>query len=392
MSKFALYWHFFRFSHRFMWRQKWMSLTSIISIALVVVVLVGFLSMAKGFEQALTNSGSEHIGIALSADAQTEITSNISQEQVDILQNLVNRFYGQRQAISAELVSVVSTTLSHQNERININLRGLQATATDLHEGFNLVQGRMFRPGTAELIVGHSLAQRVDALQVGEEINLGGVKWRIVGIFQLHGNLFESEVWASDKTVQSDFERQNQFQSVRIPLLNDDALIDLAIAIAEERRLELQLATEKSHFQQQSSATVGLITYIGWPLAIILSVGAFCGTFNSLKVMIDARRQEFKVLRLVGFKRDLVFAIVIYEACIYALLGAAVGFISAWLLFDGLLTSTFGAGFNTVSFALQVDSVTALQALLLALVVGVLSGLIPALGGSRIKASKPYEA
>ncbi|UAA40057.1 ABC transporter permease [Paraneptunicella aestuarii] len=388
MSKLGLYLHFFAISTRFMLKQKWMSLTSTLSITLVVIVLIGFLSMAKGFEKALTNSGSENIGIALSSNAQTEITSDVSQEQVEILRGLVTQAYGSKQVISPELVIIVSGNLRGSDKKININLRGLYENAVSLHEGFELVAGRMFRPGTAELIVGENLSRRVSGLDIGNEVRLGGVDWRIVGTFKLQGNLFESEVWGSVQTVQSDFERQNQFQSVRMPIVDEDSLINLMLLIGDERRLDLILQTEKEYFVQQSSSTVGLIKYIGWPLAIILSIGAFCGTFNTLKMAVDARQHELKILSLLGFQRSIAFFMLMYEAFIFSLIGGVLGIVISWSLFDGLLASTFGSSFNTVSFALHVDSLTSLQAFGLAVAVGLFSGLIPAYSGMKVRAGK----
>lgn len=388
MNNIKLYLYFFGISTRFITQQKWMSLTSIMSITLVMVVLIGFLSMAKGFEQALTNSGSENIGIGLSSDAQTEITSDVSQEQVDILQGIVNQTYGGKHTISPELVIIVSGNLRATDDKININLRGITQAGTELHEGFNLIEGRMFKAGTAELVVGENLAKRMSGLDIGNEVRLGGVNWRIVGMFKLQGNLFESEVWGSVKTVQSDFDRQNTYQSVRFPILNQDSLFDLSLMVGDERRLDFVLQSEKEHFEQQSSSTTGLIKYIGWPLAIILSIGAFSGTFNSLKMAVDARKHELRILGLLGFKRRIAFLMLMYEALVFSVIGAFLGIGISFLLFDGLLASTFGSSFNTVSFALKVDLPTAIQAFGLALAVGVISGLIPAYSSTRVSIGK----
>lgn len=388
MNKFQLYAYFFSVSTRFIWRQKWMSLTSILSITLVMVVLIGFLSMAKGFEYALSNSGSENVAIGLSSDAENEMTSSISQEEVDILQGIVNQTYGIKSSISPELVVVVSGDLKEDNSKTNVNLRGLTTQGTELHEGFKLVEGRMFTPGTAELIVGENLSRRVAGLEMGNTVRLGGVNWRVVGVFKLQGNLFESEVWASVKTLQSDFGRQNMYQSVRIPILNESAIFDLSLKIGDERRLDIILQTEKAHFEQQSSSTTGVITYIGWPLAIILSIGAFSGIFNSLKMAVDARQHELRILGLLGFRRSIAFTMMMYEAFVVSVLGALLGIGVSFFLFDGLLTSTFGSSFNTVSFALSVDVVTSVQAFGVALLVGLLSGVIPAYSSTRVSIGK----
>lgn len=383
MNSLTLYKQFFVMSVRFIANNRWASLTSVLAIALVVMVLVGFLSMAKGFESAMSNSGADHIGIAIAGDARAEISSVITREELDILTSIVNKTYGTKQPVSPELVTIVSGTLKSTAKKVNISLRGVTEVAPQLHEGFRLTRGRMFTPGTAELVVGEALANRLEGFIVGNEVKLGGINWRIVGTFKLKGNLFENEVWGSLATVQSDFSRQNQFQSVRLPVSNEDILFELYMLMAEERRLDINLQTEKEYFLNQSSNTVGIIKYVGWPLALILSIGAFCGTFNNLKIALDSRRKDLKVISLLGFQRSMIFQMLLLESVLFAALGSGIGIAVSYFIFDGVLTSTVGGNYDTVSYALNVDYHTAIQAFLLALGVGFISGVVPAYSATK---------
>ncbi|NEK55808.1 ABC transporter permease, partial [Rhizobium leguminosarum] len=46
-------------------RRVWISLSMVLSVALVVAVLAGFLAMARGFEAALQGTGSPGIAVIL---------------------------------------------------------------------------------------------------------------------------------------------------------------------------------------------------------------------------------------------------------------------------------------------------------------------------------------
>ena len=48
-------------------QRRWLSLSTIVAIALVVVVLLAFLAMANGFQKTIAGSGSNDIAIVLRA-------------------------------------------------------------------------------------------------------------------------------------------------------------------------------------------------------------------------------------------------------------------------------------------------------------------------------------
>lgn len=66
-------------------QRLWMSLATVVSIALVVAVLLGFLSLANGFNQTLKGSGAPDVAIVLRDGSEAELNSTLSREQVDLL-------------------------------------------------------------------------------------------------------------------------------------------------------------------------------------------------------------------------------------------------------------------------------------------------------------------
>jgi hypothetical protein len=68
-------------------KRRWVSGTIVLASTLVVIVLVGFLSMSEGFRQALNNTGSENIAMLMSGQAQNEMNSQLTREQIELLQS-----------------------------------------------------------------------------------------------------------------------------------------------------------------------------------------------------------------------------------------------------------------------------------------------------------------
>ena len=72
---------------RSMGQRRWLSLSTVIAVALVVIVLLAFLAMANGFQRTIAGSGADDIAIVLRAGSQAEINSTVSRDQVRLIED-----------------------------------------------------------------------------------------------------------------------------------------------------------------------------------------------------------------------------------------------------------------------------------------------------------------
>jgi putative ABC transport system permease protein len=108
-------------------QRLWMSVASVVSIALVVAVLLGFLALANGFSQTLKGSGSPNVVIVLRDGSEAELNSVIGRDQIDLLAEGpgVKRAADGKPLISAELMLVVDgIKKSHVHARLKRDRRG----------------------------------------------------------------------------------------------------------------------------------------------------------------------------------------------------------------------------------------------------------------------------
>src|SRR5262245_28990852 len=68
-------------------QRRWLSLSTVIAIALVVVVLLAFLAMANGFRATIAGSGADDIAIVLRAGSQAEINSTVTRDQMRLIED-----------------------------------------------------------------------------------------------------------------------------------------------------------------------------------------------------------------------------------------------------------------------------------------------------------------
>jgi putative ABC transport system permease protein len=99
---------------------------------------------------------------------------------------------------------------------------------------------------------------------------------------------------------------------------------------------------------------------------------------------VAARGKEIATLRAIGFGGSPVVVSVMTEALLLALAGAVLGALLAYLLFNNLSVATLGQSFTQVVFSFKVTPALVSRGLLIAVCIGMLGGLLPALRAARV--------
>ncbi|WP_421858768.1 ABC transporter permease [Oceanicaulis sp.] len=367
--------------------QRWgMSLATILSIALVVGVLLGFLAMANGFRATVSGTGSEQIAVLLRAGSQAELNSGFGRDTVRLIETApgVARDDDGNAILSAELYVITDATKRSTGNDASLSLRGVDDMAPRLRENFQIVQGRMFSEGSNEIVVGEGVIREFSGFDLDTTIRMGPNEWRIVGIFSTGGSVFDSEIWADIGTVQNLYNRGASYQSIRVELDGEGGLEALRQYVEDEPRLDLDVETEKEFFAQSAGGLSNLIMYLGWPLAIIMAVGALAGAWNAMYASVDSRIREIATLRTLGFSGFAAFVGTLVESLMLAFIGGLVGAVITYFVFDGVSASTLGGSFTQVVFSFAVTPAAVVSGVILALLVGLLGGFFPALRASRV--------
>jgi len=364
----------------------WTSLSTVVAVALVVVVLLSFLAMANGFQRTLRSAGAENIAIILRGGSQSEINSVITREQIRLIEDGpgVARAADGKPLVSAELYIVVDGIKRSSQTKANLPLRGIGEESGAIRKDIKLVAGRMFNPGANEIVVGKSLLSQFQGFDLGQRVKFLTTQWTVVGVFAADGSVFESEIWGDLPVVQSLFNRNNVFQTIRTRIESPAAFAELKRYADSDPRLKLDVKTEQEYFAEQSSQTSDLIQKLGWPLAIAMALGALAGALNTMYSSVAARSVEIATLRAIGFSGFPAFVGTLAESLLLAAIGGSLGAIATYLVFDGFTASTLGAGFTQVVFSFKLTPGLVAQGLVLALIVGLIGGLLPAIRAARM--------
>jgi putative ABC transport system permease protein len=361
------------------------SVVAVVGVAAVVLVFAAVLSMAKGFERTMISAGSDDTAIIMRDGSTSELVSGLSNDQTLIIAESPGVLKdGDATVMSAELYVVVDVDKKSTGTGANVPFRGVQAGAFDVRKNVSLVDGRMFEPGKNEIIVGRSAQQEFAGLETGTTIRFGQTEWSVVGSFEAGGSVSESELWTDVRVLQGAYRRGNGFQSVRVKLQSAESIKDLEASLEADPRINPDVMSEKEYYSSQAAPLSRFIKLVGYPLTILMSIGAVFGALNSMYSSISVRGKEIATLRALGFGPLSILVSTMIESTVLALVGGLLGGVVAYLAFNGFQVSTLGASFSQVVFDFAVTPDLLIDGLKVALVIGAFGGLFPAIRAARM--------
>ena len=359
---------------------------TVFGIAGVVAVLVGVLSIAAGFKQAMTVSGAPDAAVVLRSGADSEMVSGLGREETRVIADSPGVAHtAQGSLSSAELFVIINVPKRSTGTDANVPLRGVEAGALQVRDQVKIIQGRMFEWGKNEVIVGSGAVQEFAGLEVGSTLKVGRYDWPVVGIFSANGGVAESEIWTDAKVLQDAYHRGDSFQSVYVKLNSPGAFQEFKDSLTSNPQLNVKVVRQSEYYAEQSQTMTRLITTLGFLIAFLMAVGAVFGALNTMYSAVSTRTREIATLRALGFGRGAVIVSLMIESLLLALMGGAIGGGLAYFAFNNFHTSTMNfQSFSQVTFAFRVTPELLVRGIVWAALIGLIGGLFPAIRAARL--------
>jgi putative ABC transport system permease protein len=359
------------------------SLVIVVGLAGVVAVFTALLAMAAGFQSTLEAAGRPDVALVLRGGSQAELNSGISREQGTIIKQAPGVAQGADglPLASAEVIVIAELMKAGETTGSNITVRGVEPAAFTLRPKLRIVEGRAFTQGLRELIVGQGVARQFEGVRLGETLRMRGSDWTVVGVFA-SGDAYESELWADVDVAQSTFNRQG-YSAVRLQLAGPGDLQTVKDALSADPRVNVDVESEQEYFSGQTEQFRKTIGALAGVVTFIMALGAMFAALNTMYAAVGARAREIATLRAIGFRGLPVVVSVMLESLILALAGGLLGALAAYFLFNNMAVSTLGANFTQVVFRFAVTPALVANGLVIAVVIGMVGGLLPALRAAR---------
>jgi ABC-type antimicrobial peptide transport system permease subunit len=354
-------------------------------MALVVYVFATVLMLAAGLERTLVTTGQEDNVVVIRRSAQTEIQSGVDRMQAGIVESLPDIATGEdgRKLVSKEPVVLINLPKRDSGKPSNVVIRGVTAAGLALRPQVRIVEGRMARPGTSEIVAGRSIASGFQGAGIGETLRFASRDWTVVGVFDAGRTGFDSEIWGDAEQMLQAFRRQ-AFSVLVFRLADTGRFEAVKQQLETDPRLTLEAKRETRFYAEQSEALSKFISYLGTTISVIFSIGAIIGAMITMYASVAARTAEIGTLRALGFPRRAILFAFLVEALLLGLIGGVAGLAAASLMQAMSISTTNFQTFAELAFSFTLTPAIVAAALGFALAMGFVGGFLPAVRAARM--------
>jgi putative ABC transport system permease protein len=355
-------------------------------MALVVYVFATVLMLAAGLEQTLVATGQDDNVVVIRRAAQSEVQSGIDRQQAAIVGTLPDIATGAdgNRLVSREPVVLISLTKRDSAKPANVVIRGVTPEGVALRPQARIVEGRMFRPGTSEIVTGRAITSGFRGAGVGETMRFGSRDWTVVGSFDAGRTGFDSEIWGDAEQMLQAFRRQG-FSSLIFKLADPDRFDAVKRELESDPRLTLEAKRETRFYADQSETLSKFISYLGGTISGIFSIGAIIGAMITMYASVASRTGEIGTLRALGFSRASILTAFLVESLLLGLVGGVVGLVAASFMQVLSISTMNFQTFAELAFSFRLTPGIVAASLAFALGMGFVGGFLPAARAARMK-------
>jgi len=363
--------------------RKTTTIMTAVGIALSVAILVASLALVNGLKTVFKNTANPLQLLVLRKGENSELSSIVSTEAFAALRSQAGIAVGRRgePLASQELVNVTNLPSVDNPKGMNVTVRGLSTAGVEMRI-VRLIDGRWFRPGQREIVVGKAVARRYPSARIGNRIRFGKGDWEIVGVMDGGQSALNSEIWGDFNQVSGDYNRQDSPSSVLLRATDTVTLDALKHSIEDDRRLGAWAITEEDYYQSQTSSGAPL-EFLGIFVAVIMAIGGGFAAMNTMYAAVALRAKEIGTLRTLGFSETSILASFLIESVLLSAFAGILGCLLALPL--NWVTTGVGnfASFSEIAFQFHTGTTVIFAGLTFAIALGALGGFLPARAAAR---------
>ena len=402
----------FRQAYQSLFANKLRSFLSLLGISIGIFCIIGVLSAVDSLEDYVRTSfdkiGSDVIYIqkfSWEEDPKDNYWKWMRRPNPDYSDYLAVKKKVKSAEDAAFYVPVGMKTAKYRSSSVEggFLISGTQSCQRVLN--LEIAKGRYYsiseaNSGAPKTVIGHTIAEELFGLTepIGKKIKVGGQKMEVVGVIEKNGEGLG--IMNFDEAIMVSYEFGKKFANLKSRFTFGAALAvkaapgtsmanlkdELEGVLRPHRRLKPKEASnfalnELSTFSKILDGFFSVLNMAGFIIGIFsLIVGVF-SVANIMFVSVKERTNLIGVKKALGAKRYVILLEFLIESVILCILGGLVGM---FFIIVVLKTITHLIGFN-----LYLDMGNVALGLSVSIIVGVLSGIIPAMQAAKMN---PVEA
>lgn len=292
-----------------------------------------------------------------------------------------------------------NATVKYDTKESNptVSIRGIDesyfgTSAFELDQGRNFTRTEVYSGGN-RVILGSDIIKllfnKKAEKAIGKSVSINGAKYKVVGTLKQKGNSSgdgdDRRVYIPLMNAKKLYGYPKRNYNVTVAVNNSADIGDaISDAIGVMRNVRKLKASEKNDFEIRKSDSIleklkEMTSTLRWATIVIATLtllGAAIGLMNIMLVSVTERTAEIGVRKALGATRSNVLLQFITEAIVICILGGILGIILGIMIGAGVANATKGQ--------FVIPWVWMLLGIVVCIVVGLISGIYPALKASRL--------
>jgi putative ABC transport system permease protein len=365
---------------------------TVIGIVIGVGAVITLLLVSQGLENAIIEQFNQIGANRIYVFPKTQLVGSFESALTERDQDTVDSVAGVEWTIGYRLTGA---EIKFGREKdfspfiISIQTNGLREKVKDVFF-YTPQKGRMFNGGERKAVfIGHNIAFEVfdGDVSIGGNLKINDVKFKVIGVASRLGTPDDNNILIPEEDFIELFPSfNNELSFIEIKVTDGSNVNEVANKI--EKRLEnkrddenFSVDTPESFLESLQTVLATIQIVLGGIAAISLVVGGI-GIANSMFTSVLERTKEIGIMKAIGARNSEILSIFLAEAAIIGLFGGSIGIVLgisiAYLI---KLVASLGGVIINISFQLNI----VLFALAFSMIIGIVSGLWPAVQASKQK-------
>ena len=360
-------------------RNKTRSFLAIVGIAIGIATIVALGLITASLEDSTETTlkdGSAEITVTKIGSSMGSSSGNLNESYVDKLSEID----GVEKTAGLLDTTIIDTTSDRESSRYGYSLYGAKRDDLDI-VGINNVNGSLFDEEKDELIVGKNLADE-ENYTIGDTIDVYGNEFKITGIYETGSIFYDTAMYTSLERLQNLTDNEGEISSISVKIKKDANLTTVNDNIKDKYNDTLNTITTEE-MSQTIDDTLGMINSATTAIEALAIIIGGLGVINTMMMTVFERTREIGVLKSVGWTKKRILTMIMGESIVLTLLSGIIGSVLGVL--GVVLLLKVNGGDMTLVFNINIF----IKAFAVALTVGILGGLYPAIKASRLS---PTEA
>lgn len=371
--------NYFKLIFKNPFRNKTRSFLAIVGIAIGIATIVALGLITASLEDSTETTlkeGSAEITVTKIGSSMGSSSGNLNESYVEKLSEIdgVEKTAGLLDA------TIIDTTSDRESNRYGYSLYGAKRDDLDI-VGINNVNGSLYDEDEDELIVGKNLADE-ENYTIGDTIDVYGNDFKITGIYETGSIFYDSALFTGLSRLQNLTDNEGEISSISVKIKKDANLTIVNDNIKDKYNDTLNTITTEE-MSQTIDDTLGMINSATTAIEALAIIIGGLGVINTMMMTVFERTREIGVLKSVGWTKKRILTMIMGESIVLTVLSGIIGSVL------GVIAVILLLKYNGSDMTLIFDINIFIKAFAVALTVGILGGLYPAIKASRLS---PTEA